>query len=493
MWSITRKTLELQGHNLQESPVCSSALTQARQAIGTKPFENLFKIGTEKQLKKHDELTRFNGFRLHAMDGSNLNLHSNPLLDKAFGRPHSTGKRKSRPQASFTTLQLVETGLIVDYCLDKYDASELDHTKRLAERLGIGDLLLGDRLSFDTRWFLELDQREVKFLFRATRSRYKSFTKQSQETIKKMMEHGNVDCIVDLKIRGNASKTIKLRYIEIVREGLETLRFITNLSLAEFSLEEIATLYRPRWEIETEFRLFKGQDHLEVILSRTEETVRQEVLTRVIAHNAVRYIQSEACAVVAEETRNIQSEECVEPAEEIQNIQSEACAEPAEEMQNNETVCKGPCPEISQNDGDVADACKETPCEDHQLLDGTATVLLKPKKELIRISTDKKWMKKSLLWPTKQLRPVDLQFNNSLALIVAYIINQSIYSSPDPAEAWSKLLSNIVKASIWVKDGRSYYRKGKSYGTTKVSKGNRKAQYKNKQKREKQKAVGETE
>lgn len=451
-WSLLRKGLELQGRQLGVTPVSASALSQARKAAGSKFFDTLLKIGNKKHFKNHDSIIKFKGYRLYATDGSNFNLHSNKALEKAFDRPHSTGKRKALPQASFTTLQLVDTGWIVDYRIGKYDDSELHQTIDLAKSLVKGDLLLGDRLSFDTSWFSDLEDRSVKFLFRATSIRYKSFTNESKKRIKKLKEQGNVDCIVKLKIKGSSSNTVKVRYIEVVRKGQETLRFITNVPLVEFSLREIETLYRLRWEIETEFRIIKGQNHLPVILSRTEETVKQEIGARVITHNTVRYIQAEACLEV------IENETC--------NAQCD----------NN---CKSSCIKNKKNiQGSTCTASIET-------------------NQLVRVKTtdigaDKKWFKKSEVWPTMPLRPVDLQFNNTTACISAYIINCAIYPPISPKSQWKTLLREIAKAEIMVQDERSFPRKGKQYSKGKRKKGNTKQQYKNKKKRKKQTAARET-
>jgi len=432
-WPLLRKSLEQQGRKLGAKPVSAPALSQARSTAGDAPFYSLLKTGNTKHLERHDSITRFKGYRLYAMDGSSLNLHSNDELEEAFDRPHSTGKNKALPQASFTTLQLVDTGWISDYRIGKCDDSELHQTIDLARSLIKGDLLLGDRLSFDTAWFADLDSRNVKFLFRATKSRYKSFTKNSKEQIKKMRKQGNVDCTVELKIKGASTNTVTVRYVEVVRDGQETLYFITNVPLAEFTLKEIETLYRLRWEIETEFRIFKGPDHLPVILSRTETTVKQEIAARVIAHNTVRYIQAEACL------------------------------------------------ELHPHNTSEVDSAN---CAGDELL-------------LVRVNTtqlkgSKKWFKKSDVWTTMPLRPVDLQFNDSLACVTGYIIDTAVYPPLSPQQEWHNLLTNIVKAQVMVQDGRSYPRKGKKYNKGKRNKGNTKRQCQSRKSRLKKATEGET-
>ncbi|NQZ57811.1 MAG: transposase [Lentisphaeraceae bacterium] len=217
--------------------------------------------------------------RLYALDRSNLNLHSCKKLSKAFGRPNSSGKKKALPQASFTALELVNSGWIVDYKLDSYDRSELCEAKELvADNLSKSDLLIADRLYFDTQCYALLYICGIDFLFRVNYNRYKSFTEKPKKDIEyAQLTQQNLDINIQLRIKkgeAHQPETIPIRYIELKREGVATLYFMTTLTEEELSMEEAAELYHMRWEIETDFRFFKGQDHLPIILSRTEDTVR---------------------------------------------------------------------------------------------------------------------------------------------------------------------------------------------------------------------------
>ena len=362
-----RKTMEKAGKTIQKKPVSSVALSQIRQQVGSQPFDKLLVSGTRKHLERHSHIIRFKGYCLYAIDGSSLNLPSTQELEIAFGRPSSNGKNLALPQASFTALIFINTGWITSYLLGDCNASELCQTKTLTSTLGAGDLLIADRLNFDTEWFRNLSGRNVKFLFKATKSRFKSFSAESIEQIMEMRKKGTVDCVVDLKIKGNSNDLMQIRYLEVPRKGEETLCFVTNLSQDEFSLEEIVILYKLRWEVETGFRYFKGEDHKPVILSRKEVTVRQEVAARVIAYNTIRYTQSEACL----------REESIVPCE---------------------TSLHAP---------------------------------EKNKQTLTRKTSTDKWISKCLLWETMPLRPVDLQFTSTVSLITSFLINEAIYPAPD--------------------------------------------------------------
>ncbi len=292
---------------MSPSPVSAAALCQIRQKFGVAPFEALHQRANQRLIQHFDGLCRRDGFRLWAVDGSWINLPSEASLEKEFGRPSGgeDGEMRPLPQALFVSLELVNIGWFFDHRLMGCNDAEMQAGRELTEQLGPGDLLLGDRLFFDTLWISNLRSRDVELLLRVTSARWKSFCKDSQERIESLRSLGVVDCPVMLKIdtdhkgcpRGGL---LPLRYIERPPEhpGQETMRMITSLPRERLPVEESCALYGERWGIETQYRFFKGQDHLPVVLSRKPETVRQEVLVRMMAHNWVRGVQAEACLKV---------------------------------------------------------------------------------------------------------------------------------------------------------------------------------------------------
>jgi hypothetical protein len=415
LWGMLVGTMDSMGESIREEPVTPAALCKARKGIGTAAFEHLHQTATEKHQQRHTDLILHNRYRLYAVDGSTLKLHANKPLTAVFGRPSSNGKRRSPPQATFTVLELVNTGWIVDYRLGRCDEAELHQSKSLSAGLGPGDLLLADRLYFDPQWYTDLSGRGVKFLFRLNCNRYESLTPESQRRIEQQRATGNVDCTVELRVKagnGRPACTLNgLRYIEIKRDGVQTLYFITNLRPDELATLEAADLYRMRWEIETNLRYFKGQDHLPAVRSRREDTVRQEVLLHVLAHNSVRFIQSEACLDQLSSTR----QDSDQPTES----------------------------EVSEN-----------PPED------TA-----------------KWLPKTHLY-AGPLRPIDLQFNRTVDTMLGTILDQLINQAHRTPERWRAMLRRVAALRILAKPGRSYPRRGRKFNKGKRNKGNTKAQKK---------------
>ncbi len=434
-WAGLVATMAAMDVSISRDAVSAAALCKARQGVGTAPFESLHRIAGRRHREQHGQLALYRGYRLHAVDGSTLNLHSSRGLATAFGRPPSTGRRKSPPQATFTVLELVNTGWIVDYRLSRWDAAELAQSKSLAAALGEGDLLLADRLYFDPAWYADLCRRRVKFLFRLNCNRHASLSPESQQRIRvQRAEGGNVDCPVDLRVRtGKNTYTLlpNLRYVEIKRPGALTLHFITNLTPDEVPTLEIAKLYRMRWEIETSLRYYKGQDHLPAVRSRREDSVRQEVMVHVLAHNSARFIQSEAC---------------------LAHLATPAAGTPTPPDPGN------------PNEPDAA----SEPAQ--------------------------KWTAKNSLH-TGPLRPVDLQFRRTVDVILGAVLSVLVSPAGTAPDLWNRLLTKIAGLRIMAKPGRSYPRIGRKYNKGKRNKGDTKGQKRRAAKRRKRlrdKPMGES-
>jgi hypothetical protein len=289
---------------MSPTAVTPAALCQVRQRVGTEPLKALYHKANQRLSGRFDDLCRFDGLRLWAVDGSWINLPAESRLVEEFGRPSGTDQGKlPLPQALLVCLELVNMGWMVNFDLKACNDSELISAIELTKNLGSGDLLLGDRLFFDTRWISDLRERGVELLLRLTSVRWKSFCDQSRETIEALRRSNtDIDCPVLLKVdtdhkgrpRGGL---VPLRYLERLPRypGQETMRLLTSLPADRLPGERAVRLYGERWGIETQLRFIKGEDHLPVVLSRKPETVRQEVLLRLLAHNWVRSVQAEAC------------------------------------------------------------------------------------------------------------------------------------------------------------------------------------------------------
>jgi hypothetical protein len=305
-WSQLQELFHGKKDIVSDKPISPPTLLQARQNLGIDiPFAML-NNATERVFERFDEMTRWKGLRVYAVDGSNLNLPRRKELVEEFGHHISGDKEAYYPQAQFVTLELLNMGWIVDYVLDHCYGSELDNAKQLSERLGMNDLMIADRLYFDPAWFKELTEKGTSILVRLASNRYQSLIDEDRLLVElNRIEGDTIDIDAELKVKsksgGKPGSLLPVRYIEIPREDNETLRFLTTLPRSLASIDEIQELYKQRWGIETDYRIFKGPDHLPDVASRKVSTVEQEIIFRVLAHNSVRWVQAEACELARQE------------------------------------------------------------------------------------------------------------------------------------------------------------------------------------------------
>jgi len=83
-------------------------------------------------------------------------------------------------------------------------------------------------------------------------------------------------------------------------------RLVTTLLDAEsYSREEIAKLYRCRWDAEINLRSLKTMMHMDVLRCQTPEMVRKEIWAHLLAYNLIRTVIAQAAAKHGKHPRNI--------------------------------------------------------------------------------------------------------------------------------------------------------------------------------------------
>jgi IS4 transposase len=121
-----------------------------------------------------------------------------------------------------------------------------------------------DRGYPSAEFFIDLTERQQKFLLRLSATTFKQEQKQMK----------NDDCLVEVVFdrtrisphRGTltADKLVKagsihLRFVRILLQSGEYEYLATNLTLEEFSTKEIGELYSMRWELETAYDDLKNK------------------------------------------------------------------------------------------------------------------------------------------------------------------------------------------------------------------------------------------
>jgi hypothetical protein len=276
----------------QSTPVRASAFTEARKKLD----ENIFKEINSKVIKEYksnfpDNMYRWKGHEIYAVDGSKINL---PLALKANGYRVPAGGGYY-PIGLLSTLYQLKTRIPVDFSLT---ASEDERASLLThiDCLNKGDLVVYDRgyLSFK---LLHLHiEKGIETVFRVNKNNFKQ--------IDEFGEGSEAEKIIDLfpcrklllKLKKEYQaiewKPIKIRLIKYTIKNTTFCLATTLYDKNKYPLEDIADLYHGRWGIEVLYNESKNFIEIEDFHAKHERGVKQELYAHFIAITMNRLISN---------------------------------------------------------------------------------------------------------------------------------------------------------------------------------------------------------
>ena len=269
-----------------------SAITQARQRLGSAPIETLYNESVGPIAKKATRGAWFGAWRVVALDGFSLDVAESEANETAFGRPGSSRGRSAYPQVR--VVGFVENGTHVFFGaeMDRCYVGETTLARRLLGKLRRNMLCLADRNFFCYPLWKQAVATGAKLVWRAKHQLVLPKTRQLPDgsylgKLYPSPKHRRAD-----------REGIVVRIIDYRIDGFRgTYRLVTNiLDPAKASALELARLYAERWTIETAIDEIKT--HLRgrnvVLRSKLPDLVRQDVFGLLLAHYGVRFIMHDA-------------------------------------------------------------------------------------------------------------------------------------------------------------------------------------------------------
>ena len=288
--------------------VCSAqtgAYCQARARLPEQFFASVTRDvaqALDSKVKKH---WLWKGRRVLMFDGSTISMP-----DSAANQAEYPQTKQSKPGAGFPIARIgvlasLSSGAILNMGLCAYagkGTGEVSLLRRLWNVLQTGDVLLGDGLMCNWRNFYELGERGVPVVTRLNKSLRKA-------DFRRGVRLGKDDHLVRwpkpyIRDVGRAAQREMPRYITVrearvyVRQpGFRTKAIIvvtTLLDPEEYSKDDLAELYRARWNQELDLRSIKTTLQMDVVRCKTPELVRKEVWTHLLAYNLIRTVMAQA-------------------------------------------------------------------------------------------------------------------------------------------------------------------------------------------------------
>jgi hypothetical protein len=207
-------------------------------------------------------------------------------------------------------------GAVVDLGIRRYAGkgqSELGMLRTLMNVFQPGDVMLGDRMMCAWTEMVMLQQREVDCVCRLKRNRRADFRRGTRL--------GPGDHIVvwpkpqkprtiDRKTYAALPESLTVREcrVRVEQRGfrMRTLLIATTLLDAdEFTKDDLAQLYRARWNAELDLRSLKQTLQMDMLRCKSPELVRKEIWTHILAYNLNRTIMAQAATRHGVEPRTI--------------------------------------------------------------------------------------------------------------------------------------------------------------------------------------------
>jgi hypothetical protein len=235
---------------------------------------------------------------VYLLDGSSVTPENHPALAKAFPPARNQHGESHWPVARMVVAHELTTGIAsVPEWGPMYGegaVGEQELAKKLLPALPEGGLVIADRNFgvFSIAWAL----RERRFLLRMTDQRAKALARASLDgplDERLAWRAGAADLRGNAEVPKGAEVLGRLVVVHVSdptsKRPVRACLFTNDL---DRSPEELARLYARRWSVETDLRSLKREVGLEILRSRTPETLAKELVFAVVAYDLLRVVMA---------------------------------------------------------------------------------------------------------------------------------------------------------------------------------------------------------
>jgi len=303
----------------QGMPPCSAdtgAYAHARQRLP----EALLAVLTRQTGDAADQAAldpwRWLGRTVKVFDGSTVSMPDTPKNQAAYPQSRAQAPGVGFPLARIGVLFSLSVGTVLDLGIRRWAGkfqSELAMLRDMIAGLDADDVLLADRYLCSYMEIALLRQQGVDFVGRMHSQRKVDFRRGEQ-----LSRHDHVvqwskparPGWMSRKQYAAIPATLSIREFRyrIVRPGCRPRTIVvatTLLSDEQYSMADIAKLYRLRWDAEINLRSLKTMMNMDVLRCQSPEMVRKEIWAHLLAYNLIRTVIAQAAAKYGKHPRKI--------------------------------------------------------------------------------------------------------------------------------------------------------------------------------------------
>jgi len=280
-----------------------SAWCQARSRLPEGVLAELIFRRALECRRRFGRICRWHGRWVFRIDGSTISMPDTPSLVEAFGYSHGSQGFSRFPIARLTFIELAGLNVIWNYRLDDYRCSEESQLYDMWHTLPAGCICLLDRKFCSFYNLAKLRQRRIGVVTPLHQGR------DPQKLIRWGRPLGKNQWLVPLHLQPHTRKRYgdpslpKVLFVRLIRVAfrrgtkIKVLWLVTTLrDPVEYPADEVAELYRSRWQIEPRIGSLKTTLEMNVLRSKSPQAARREVASIVLGHNLVWMLIHESAA-----------------------------------------------------------------------------------------------------------------------------------------------------------------------------------------------------
>jgi len=318
----------------QGQPPCSAetgAYCQARKRLPEEFFSDVARRTGRALDANVDAQWLWKSRRVYVYDGSSVSMPDTAENQCAYPQPICQKPGLGFPLARIAAIFSLACGAVLDVGICRYAGkgqSELGMLRTLWSLFLPGDIMLADRLMCTWTELVMLKERGVECVCRLTSHRTADFRRGKRlgknDHIVKWVKPAKPRSI-DRETYAALPEFLTIREcrVQVEQPGFRiwTLVIATTLLNADaFTINDLAELYRARWNAELDLRSLKQTLQMDVLRCKTPELVRKELWTHVLAYNLIRTITAQAATKHAIEPRTISFKGAVQTLEAFQPV-----------------------------------------------------------------------------------------------------------------------------------------------------------------------------
>jgi hypothetical protein len=292
----------------QGLPPCSAdtgGYCKARQRLPESLLPRLARDTADGLERGAPESWLFHGRSVTLADGSTLSMPDTPENQAEYPQHGNQAPGCGFPIARVVFLISLATGAVLDAAVGPRKgklSGESTLLRGLHGRLTRGDILLGDRCFCSYFEVALLSGQGVDVVMRQNENRpvdFRSGHRLGHDDHLVVWRKPQRASWMDQEAYAAIPETVTIRElrVRVVQRGFRTRVVIvmtTLLDAAEFSHDELATLYRARWHAELDIRSLKQTLKVDVLRCKTPAMVRKEIWAHLLVANLIRGVMAEA-------------------------------------------------------------------------------------------------------------------------------------------------------------------------------------------------------